>query len=168
MTRPAALLARPLALPLLALPLALLLAGCGSGGEVSEPPVAGPSAAAGTVEVEVGSVGRVRAEVADDDAERASGLMGRSAVPAGTGMVFRYPAPVEARFYMYRVPIPLTAVFARDGRVVGISLMPPCPFAEPQDCPTYGPEQPFDTVLETAPATVAGKVRVGDTLRVFG
>jgi uncharacterized membrane protein (UPF0127 family) len=145
----------------------LLVAGCGGDGDDGPEAAAGPPAGAQTVEVEVGSAGRIRAEVADDDAERQRGLMERTEVPPGTGMVFRYPAPADGTFYMYRVPVPLTAVFAREGKVVGISLMPPCDFAEPQDCPTYGPGEPFDTVLETAPVTVAGKVEVGDALRVL-
>jgi uncharacterized membrane protein (UPF0127 family) len=64
---------------------------------------------------------------------------------------------------MYRVPVPLHAAFVLDGRVVFTVVMPPCEEAEPQDCPTYGPETPFDTVVETSPETAAD-VRVGDTL----
>jgi len=40
-------------------------------------------------------------------------------------------------------------------------VMPPCELDEPQDCPTYGPDEPFDTVVETAPETLPD-VRVGD------
>lgn len=147
--------------------LLLLVAGCTDSGDDSGSDRS-PAAAAETVEVEVGTAGRVRAEVADDDEERSKGLMGRKEVPIGTGMVFRYDEPVEAEYYMYRVPVQLTAVFGRDDEVVGVALMQPCPFAKAEDCPTYGPGVPFDTVLETAPGTVAGKVKVGDPLRVLG
>ena len=103
-------------------------------------------------------------EVADDPDERATGLMRRTSVPKGTGMVFRYDEPVQARFYMYDVPVPLRAVFVRDGRVVLSVLMPPCGRGvAPQDCPTYGPDEPFDTVVETAPETLPD-VRPGDRL----
>ena len=106
-------------------------------------------------------------EVADEPEERAVGLMRRDSVPPGTGMVFLYDEPSTGRFYMYDVPVPLTAVFASEGRVVGVVDMPPCPQGtQPQDCPTYGPDAPFDTVLETAPETLAGKVAVGDSLTV--
>lgn len=116
--------------------------------------------------------GRVRAtldgvelllEVADDPQERAVGLMRRASVPPGTGMVFRYDDPVQSRFYMYDVQVPLRAVFVRDGRVVLSVLMPPCELEVPQDCPTYGPDAPFDTVVETAPETLPD-VRRGDRL----
>ena len=93
-------------------------------------------------------------EIADTTEERAIGLMGRTSVPPGTGMVFRYDALSEGRFYMFRVPIPLTAVFLRDGWVVSSVVMPPCLASEPQDCPTYGADGPFDTVVETDPATL--------------
>ena len=113
-----------------------------------------------------GRSGPVVVEVADDEQERAVGLMRRAEVPLGTGMVFLYDAPSTGRYYMFDVSVPLTAVFAREGQVVGVVDMPPCAEPQPQDCPTYGPDAPFDTVLETAPATLAGKVAVGDALEV--
>lgn len=100
-------------------------------------------------------------EVADSDQERATGLMGRTSVPAGTGMVFRYDEPSEGRYYMYRVPIPLRATFIRQGRVVSTVVMPPCPLEDPQACPTYGADGPFDTVVETDPEQ-APRPQAGD------
>lgn len=102
-------------------------------------------------------------EVADDPQERAVGLMRRESVPPGTGMVFRYDEPVQARFYMYDVPVPLRAVFVLDGEVVYSVVMPPCELDVPQDCPTYGPGKLFDTVVETAPETLPD-VQPGDRL----
>ena len=107
---------------------------------------------------------RLDLEVADTPEERAVGLMRRESVPPGTGMVFRYDEPSTGRFYMYDVPIPLRAVFVRDGRVVFDVVMPPCEEGlAPQDCPTYGPDEPFDTVVETAPETLPD-VQPGDRL----
>jgi uncharacterized membrane protein (UPF0127 family) len=102
-------------------------------------------------------------EVADDEQERAVGLMRRERVPPGTGMVFLYDEPVQARFYMFDVPIPLRAVFVREGSVVFSVVMPPCRSTVPQDCPTYGPDEAFDTVVETAPETLPD-VQPGDRL----
>jgi uncharacterized membrane protein (UPF0127 family) len=96
----------------------------------------------------------LRLEVADSAEERARGLMGRTSLPERGGMVFLYDEPVEVRFYMYDVPIPLTAVFVRDGRVVQAIEMRPCEQDRPEDCPTYGPDEPFDTVVEVAPGTL--------------
>lgn len=107
---------------------------------------------------------RLVLEVADTEQERAVGLMRRTSVPDGTGMVFRYDAPTEGRFYMFDVPIPLRAVFVRDGKVVFNVVMPPCENGvAPQDCPTYGPDGQFDTVVETAPETLPD-VQLGDRL----
>jgi uncharacterized membrane protein (UPF0127 family) len=106
-------------------------------------------------------------EIADTPQERAVGLMGRESVPPGTGMVFRFDAPSEGRFYMFMVAVPLQAVFIRDGRVVSSVLMPPCRETEPQACPTYGADGPYDTVVETAPETLPD-VRPGDVFTVDG
>lgn len=107
----------------------------------------------------------LRLEVADDDQERAVGLMGRTEVPAGTGMVFLYDQPSTGEYYMYRVPIPLRATFIREGRVVSTVVMPPCELDDPQACPTYGADGPFDTVVETDPA-VAPMPQAGDAFRL--
>ena len=159
--------------PLLTLVLAVALAGCSGEDRAATPALSPPAGAAAaspsgeTVQVVVGQAAPVTAEVADTPEERAVGLMRRPSVPVGTGMVFLYDAPSTGRFYMYDVDVPLTAVFARDGEVVFVVDMPPCPEGtQPQDCPTYGPDEPFDTVLETAPVTLRGKVSLGDRLEV--
>lgn len=155
-----------------ALALTLLLAtGCS---DDPAPPAAGPSVAAPSP-----SVGQrisdtttavldgveLELEVADEQPERAVGLMGRTQVPAGTGMVFLFGAPVETSFYMFQVPVPLTAVFVRDGTVVHVAQMAPCTETDPRRCPLYGPDVPFDTVVETAPSTLPD-VKVGDRLEL--
>jgi uncharacterized protein len=82
-------------------------------------------------------------EVADTAEERAVGLMRRESVPPGTGMVFRYDEPSTGRYYMYDVPVPLRAVFVRDGEVVSTVVMPPCGLDDPAACPTYGADGPW-------------------------
>lgn len=141
---------------------ALALAGCDGGQEADPPAAPADVAVAVSVGLAVGDV-RLQVEVADDEAERAAGLRGRDGVPAGTGMVFRYPSARPVRFTMSRVTFPLTAVFAREGRVVAVEQMPPCAGTLAQ-CPTYGPDEPVDTVVEAAPPSLAG-VAVGDPLR---
>jgi uncharacterized membrane protein (UPF0127 family) len=136
----------------------LVVTGC-SGGAPTSAPTPTPD---GRVRATLGGVDLLL-EVADDESERAVGLMRRTSVPPGTGMVFLYDRPVQARFYMYDVPVPLRAVFVRDGRVVDSVLMPPCPAAVPDECPTYGPDEPFDAVVETAPETLPD-VQPGDRL----
>ncbi len=139
--------------------LLVLLLGTACSAEDPAVPEAGDGRVRGTLDGV-----RLVLEVADTPEERAVGLMRRTSVPPGTGMVFRYDAPSTGRFYMYDVPIPLRAVFVRDGRVVYDVVMPPCEKGlSPQDCPTYGPDQEFDTVVETAPETLPD-VQPGDRL----
>jgi uncharacterized protein len=89
---------------------------------------------------------RVRLEVAADPASRARGLMGRERVPAGTGMVFLFPADVQAAFWMKDTLVPLSIAYvAADGRVVGVREMPPCR-ADP--CPSYAPGGAYRYAVE--------------------
>ena len=50
-------------------------------------------------------------EIADTDASRATGLMGRKHVPDGTGMLFKYPEPGQLSFWMRGTPTPLSIAF---------------------------------------------------------
>ena len=141
--------------------LALLAAGCTSSPAPSAAPSSVPAAPA-TVPLSVGGVA-LQVEVADTPQERSDGLRGRTVVPPGTGMVFRYDSPREVRFTMSGVEPPLVAVFVREGRVVAVAQMAPCTGTVAQ-CPTYGPDEPVDTVVEAAPASLPA-VRVGDAVR---
>ena len=51
-------------------------------------------------------------EVADDDAERAQGLMFRPSMDPGAGMLFVYETPRRAMFWMKNTLIPLDMIFA--------------------------------------------------------
>lgn len=116
--------------------------------------------------VAVGAADPIVVEVADDGDERRVGLMGRADVPAGTGMLFVYPEPVERSFWMGNVAVPLSIAWVRDGRVVGTAEMTPCPAAD-RSCPRYSPGVSFDAAVETAGATFrqAG-IEVGDPVTV--
>lgn len=137
-----------------------LLAGCGGGPTPAATPVAAPPAGS----VTVGDV-RLRVDVADTPEERAAGLRGRD-VPPGYGMVFRYPAAQAVRFTMSEVTLPLVAVFVRDGRAVSVEQMVPCE-GSVQECPTYGPAEPVDTVVEAAPGSLPDAT-AGDPVVVIG
>ena len=95
----------------------------------------------------------VRLEVAADPSSRARGLMGRTQVPQGTGMVFLYPADVTEAFWMKNTLVPLSIAFvAADGRVVSVAEMTPCQ-ADP--CPTYAPAGPYRYAVELAAGSFA-------------
>src|SRR5215217_3547961 len=103
----------------------------------------------------------VRLEVAADPAARARGLMGRTEVPEGTGMVFLYPRDVAEAYWMKNTLVPLSIAFvAADGRVVSVAAMTPCT-ADP--CPSYPPAGPYRYAVELpAGAFEAAGVGAGD------
>ena len=103
----------------------------------------------------------VRLEVAADPAARARGLMGRTEVPEGTGMVFLYPRDVAEAYWMKNTLVPLSIAFvAADGRVVSVAEMAPCK-ADP--CPSYPPAGPYRYAVELrAGAFEAAGVGAGD------
>ncbi|HVL32508.1 MAG TPA: DUF192 domain-containing protein, partial [Actinomycetota bacterium] len=93
----------------------------------------------------------IEAEVADDDAERARGLMGRRELARGRGMLFVWRDVSPRRFHMQNTLIPLDLVVIRSGRVVGTHTMVPC---EADPCPVTE-TLAADAALELA----AGSIR---------
>jgi len=110
---------------------ALALAGCRDRGPVAV--IRGPGAA---VEVSL--------EVAATPAERERGLMYRTSLAEGRGMLFVFDADGNQSFWMKNTLIPLDLLFiARDGTVVGIHAN-----ATPQSTADIAVGMPSRYVLE--------------------
>jgi uncharacterized membrane protein (UPF0127 family) len=151
--------------------LVTFLTACSGEAPAARPTVVGTPANTGTetVVVTVGAAAPVRAEVADTAAERAFGLMDRDRLAPDAGMVFVFPRPSTASFYMFRTRVPLSIAFLEDGRVVSVAEMTPCASADAADCQRYAAGGPYTLAVE-APGglfTSAG-VRPGDPVRIDG
>ena len=85
----------------------------------------GPVRPAGLQTVEIASKTGVHAfavELADNDADRAKGLMYRKELPEGRGMLFDFHRDQEVGFWMQNTYIPLDMIFIRgDGRILRIA-----------------------------------------------
>ncbi len=83
-----------------------------------------PSWSAGQQTLEIASKTGVHVfsvEVADNDAERAKGLMYRKDLAEGRGMLFDFHRDQEVSFWMQNTYIPLDMIFIRgDGRILRI------------------------------------------------
>ena len=84
--------------------------------------------------------------VADDEPLRQRGLMHRTSLPSGAGMLFVFDEPSEGGFWMKNTLIPLSIAFIDDdGRVLETLDMEPC---EADPCPVYTPGVTYRYALE--------------------
>jgi uncharacterized membrane protein (UPF0127 family) len=93
---------------------------------------------------------RLRAEVAETDAERITGLAGRRSLSDDEGMLFPFPAPGRPAFWMKGMLIPIDFVWIARGRVTEVTADVPPPAGGTTDgqLKLYRPRQPVDAVLE--------------------
>jgi uncharacterized membrane protein (UPF0127 family) len=156
---------RPLALTLLV----VLVAACGGNGDGATTAGETTTGEAGATAVITTAEGEVEfsIEVADDEGERARGLMGRTSLAENAGMVFIYPEPIQGAFWMKNTLIPLSiAFYDAEGTIVRILDMEPCR-ADP--CPVYAPGVPFLGALEVNQGAFdRPAVREGDHIEVRG
>ena len=91
---------------------------------------------------------RYQVEVADDDTERARGLMFRDELAAGTGMIFVHDREEPQAYWMKNTKIPLDILYFENARklVAQQRDVPPCTAGNA--CPSYPSNAPARYVLE--------------------
>lgn len=91
---------------------------------------------------------RYAIEIADDDAERARGLMYRDAMDTGRGMLFIHEAEEPQAYWMKNTKIPLDILYFDNGRTLVSQQrdVPPCSLGDA--CPSYPSNVPARYVLE--------------------
>jgi|SRR5579883_403697 uncharacterized membrane protein (UPF0127 family) len=126
---------------------------CGTGATLlcqeNEPviPRVAPRAANTLVMLPDGST--VHVELAKSEAEREYGLMGRTSLPQGHGMLFIHDRPGAYSYWMYHCKIGLDIIWMNaDHRIVEFSPnTPPCR-GKARTCPSYGGHATSLYVLE--------------------
>jgi uncharacterized protein len=119
----------------------LLASSCGSGD-----PVPGAPDHVVAIQRSNGVIERLHVSVANDDAERAKGLMGVTQLPPNQGMAFLFQGPSIESFWMKDTLIPLSVAFVdAKGEIVTIREMEPC---RSDPCPTYDSEAPYVMAIE--------------------
>ena len=158
-------MARCVAITLLASLVALI--GCGDSDEQSSPAQVEPNPPLETIGLRVDDA-FVRAEIADDPAERARGLGGRARLGRNAGMYFITPT-VSPRIWMKGMRFPLDLIWIAGERVVDITpRVPNEPPGTPDSAlPLYSPSRPANNVLEVnAGWAQRNGVRPGDPVRI--
>ena len=139
---------------------ALALTGCQSGDNTT-------GATLNTRDVVLPDGFLVIAELAVTEPDMERGLMYRSELPAGRGMLFVHGEPGRYPYWMANCKIPLDIIWLdASHRVVEISAnTPPCPSGV-RDCPIYGGHATASYALELGAGEAARhQVTAGSTMQ---
>ena len=119
-----------------------------------------------TITNSVGEEVPVRVEIADTDAERQTGLMGRTTLEGDAGMLFVFDQEQTLSFWMKDTLIPLSIAYIdSEGRIVDIQDMQPLDDLPPQ----YVSAEPAQYALEVNQGFFEERgVTVGDMVALPG
>jgi uncharacterized membrane protein (UPF0127 family) len=117
-----------------------------------------------TVTTSAGERLPVEVEIADTDAERQTGLMGRNVLPENAGMLFVFEGEQTLSFWMRDTLIPLSIAYIdAEGRIVDIQDMQPLDDVPPH----YVSAEPAQYALEVNQGFFEERgVMVGDTVEL--
>ena len=117
-----------------------------------------------TVTTSAGERSPVEVEIADTDAERQTGLMGRNVLPENAGMLFVFEGEQTLSFWMRDTLIPLSIAYIdAEGRIVDIQDMQPLDDVPPH----YVSAEPAQYALEVNQGFFEERgVMVGDTVEL--
>lgn len=144
----------------------MLAVGASPAPHAQEPtvPYAAPRAADTLVMLPDGST--VRVELATTERQREHGLMGRTRLPEGRGMLFVHEKPGHYGYWMFHCKIGLDIVWMdQNHKIVEMSPhTPPCT-GTAESCPTYGGKQLSLYVLELPIGDIQKhRLGVGETI----
>jgi uncharacterized protein len=108
----------------------------------------------------------VHVELAATEKQRQYGLMGRTSLPEGRGMLFIHEEVAPHAYWMYHCKIGLDIVWMdADHHIVEMSPnTPPCT-GKSTTCPNYGGQEPSKYVLELPVGSIARhRLAVGETI----
>lgn len=107
-------------------------------------------------------------EVADDPQSRRQGLMGRTELPAGTGMLFDFPPGITPVIWMRNMHIPLDLVYLDEQALIThlFERVPPC---QSMPCPLYEADRPLRFVIEIPAGTIERlNLTIGQSVDIGG
>ena len=102
-----------------------------------------------------------RLEIADNAHRKTQGLMFRTTLAPDAGMLFVYDEPQQLNIWMKNTLIPLAVLWLDEqATIIDIRILYPC---RTQHCPSYGPQQQSQYVVELHP-TAYRLFKAGDSL----